>query len=183
MHKVVSIRPALLRLTFSAMFLTLGLLLPFLTGQIPEVGAALCPMHIPVLLCGYVCGAPWGLAVGVVLPLLRSAVFSMPPLLPTALAMAFELGAYGLAAGLCPASWVRRPVRLYVSLVTAMVIGRCVWGVASVCIYAAMGSAFSWALFAAGALLNAIPGIVLQLILIPAVIYALTRSRLIPLKK
>ena len=73
------------RLTFSAVSLALCLVLPFITGQVPEIGNMLCPMHIPVIICGYVCGAPWGLVVGFVAPLLRSVTLGMPPLFPTAL--------------------------------------------------------------------------------------------------
>jgi hypothetical protein len=104
-------------------------------------------------------------------------------MMPTAVSMAFELAAYGLVAGLFSKNFIRKPVGMYVSLITAMAAGRIVWGLASAALYAAMGSAFSWALFAAGAVLNAVPGIILQLILIPAVLYALTRARLIPLEK
>ena len=74
----------------AAMFLTIAYVLPFFTGQIPQVGAMLCPMHIPVLLCGFICGWPWGLAVGLIAPLLRSATLGMPPMFPTAICMAFE---------------------------------------------------------------------------------------------
>lgn len=87
-------------LAFAALLLTLGLVLPFLTGQIPQFGSMLLPMHLPVLLCGFVCSWPWGLAVGAVTPLLRSLLFAMPPMFPTALAMAFELAAYGCCTGL-----------------------------------------------------------------------------------
>jgi len=66
------------KLTYSALYLAIALVLPFLTGQIPEIGSMLCPMHIPALLCGFVCGWPWGLAVGFVSPLLRSLLFGMP---------------------------------------------------------------------------------------------------------
>jgi len=69
-----------LRLTLAALFVALGLVLPFLTGQIPEIGSMLLPMHLPALLCGFVCGWPCGLAVGFVMPLLRSLIFGMPPL-------------------------------------------------------------------------------------------------------
>ena len=92
-------KSSLLRLTTAAMCLALSFLLPFLTGQIPTVGQLLCPMHLPVLLCGFLCGWKWGLAVGVVAPLLRSFTLGMPPLFPTALCMAFELAAYGFLAG------------------------------------------------------------------------------------
>ena len=80
------------RLTLTAMFIALGYLLPFLTGQIPQFGAMLSPMHIPALLCGFVCGWQYGLVAGAIMPLLRSATLGMPPMFPTAVAMAFELG-------------------------------------------------------------------------------------------
>ena len=83
------------RLTYAALFLALALVLPFLTGQIPRIGSMLCPMHFPALLCGFVCGWPYGLAVGLIAPVLRSALFGMPPMYPTAVAMALELAAYG----------------------------------------------------------------------------------------
>ena len=87
------------KLTLSAMFLALAFVMPFLTGQIPQIGSMLCPMHIPVLLCGFFCGAPWGLVVGFVAPILRSFILGMPPLFPTAFCMAFELATYGFIAG------------------------------------------------------------------------------------
>ena len=83
------------KLTFSALFLALAMVLPFITGQIPEIGKSLCPMHIPVLLCGFLCGSPWGLAVGFIAPLLRSVVFGMPKVFPDAVVMAFELATDG----------------------------------------------------------------------------------------
>ncbi len=83
----------------AAMFLAIGIVLPFLTGQIPSVGSMLLPMHIPVLICGFVCGWQWGLIVGFVLPLMRSVLFGMPPMMPTATAMAFELAVYGGVTG------------------------------------------------------------------------------------
>ncbi len=76
------------KMTYAALYLGIALVLPFITGQIPEIGAMLCPMHIPVLLCGFLCGWPWGLAVGFIAPLLRSVLFGMPVLFPSAVAMA-----------------------------------------------------------------------------------------------
>ena len=70
-------------LVYAAVCLALCLVLPFLTGQIPQVGNALCPMHIPVLLAGFLCGPWWALAVGLVAPLLRHTLFLMPPLMTT----------------------------------------------------------------------------------------------------
>ena len=88
------------KLTYSALFLAIALVLPFITGQIPEIGAMLCPMHIPALLCGFMCGWPWGLAVGFIAPLLRSVIFGMPAMFPSAVGMAFELAVYGMMSGL-----------------------------------------------------------------------------------
>ena len=87
------------RLTVSALFLAIGYVLPFLTGQIPTVGNMMLPMHIPVLLCGIVCGWQYGLGVGFILPLTRSLIFGKPLLYPNAVSMAFELAAYGAVAG------------------------------------------------------------------------------------
>lgn len=174
------LRSPILKLVFSAMFVALGMVLPFLTGQVPQIGSMLCPMHIPVLLCGYVCGAPWGLVTGFILPILRSATLGMPPMFPTAMAMAFELAAYGAFSGLLYRRLPQKVPYLYVSLVGAMLIGRIVWGVASVAIHGAMGTMFLWPAFVAGAFTNAIPGMVLQLILIPVLVIALKRARLMP---
>ena len=88
------------RLVLAALFLALGMILPFFTAQIPEIGSMLLPMHIPVLVCGFVCGWKYGLIVGLLTPLLRSMTFSMPPLFPSATAMAFEMAAYGAICGL-----------------------------------------------------------------------------------
>ena len=70
------------RMILAAFFIALGLVLPFLTGQIPTFGRMLLPMHIPVLLCGFILGWPYGMAVGLVLPLFRSYLFGMPPVFP-----------------------------------------------------------------------------------------------------
>lgn len=161
------------------MFLALGLILPFLTGQIPEIGSMMLPMHIPALLCGMVVGGPWGLAVGFICPLLRSLLFGMPPMYPVALSMAFELATYGMISGLVYAKLKDRGVSgIYASLISAMIIGRIVWGITR-WIMMAFGTQFSIALFIAGGITSAIPGIILQLVLIPVVIVALQKAKLI----
>jgi len=169
-------KPHVKNLTFSAMFLSVALVLPFLTGQIPQIGAMLCPMHIPVILCGFFCGAPWGLAVGFIAPLLRSAIFGMPPMFPTAMCMAFELATYGFVAGYLHNKLPNKKSLVYVSLVVAMILGRIVWGLA---MFACMGldaSKFGLAAFVSGAITTAIPGILLQIILIPILVIAINRS-------
>ncbi len=164
------------RLTLSALFLALGLIMPFITMQVPEIGSMLLPMHIPVLICGFVCGWKYGLVVGFITPIFRSMVFGMPFMMPTAVSMAFELATYGAVAGVLFGLLRGKKLATYITLIGAMIAGRIVWGIASVAIFALMGNAFSWELFAAGALIQAVPGIILQLVIIPPVITVLHRS-------
>lgn len=166
------------RLTLSSMLLAVGLLLPFLTGQIQHIGNMLCPMHLPVLVCGMVCGPMWGLTVGTVLPLLRSALFGMPALMPMAAAMAFELAAYGFISGFLRRRLPRTLRALFLSLIAAMLLGRVIWGAACVPLYGFAGKAFSWQLFVTAGFVTAIPGMVLQLIAVPAIVAALERAHL-----
>jgi riboflavin transporter FmnP len=88
------------KLVLTGFFIALGFILPFFTGQIPSIGNKLLPMHIPILLCGFVCGWRYGLIAGFITPITRSLVYGMPPMIPIAASMAFELAAYGLIAGL-----------------------------------------------------------------------------------
>ena len=168
-----------LRLTYSALYLAIALVLPFLTGQIPQIGSMLCPMHIPALLCGFVCGWPWGLAVGFIAPLLRSALFGMPTMFPAAVAMAFELAAYGAVAGLLYRVLPKKTSCIYVALIAAMVAGRLVWGAARYLLAGLEHSAFTAALFLAGAVTTALPGILLHIVLIPVLVMAMQKARLI----
>ncbi len=173
---------SIMRLSLSAMLLAIGLVLPFLTGQIPEIGSMLLPLHLPALVCGFVCGWQWGMAVGFVLPVVRSVLFGMPPMIPTALCMAFELAAYGAAAGLLYRKLASRKGHIYLALVGAMVIGRVIWGAVSVVVYSLlMDSTFALAAFWMGGFVNAWPGMVLQLILVPLIVAALERTKQIPL--
>ena len=160
----------------AAMFLALALVLPFLTGQIRQLGNALCPMHIPVLLCGFFCGPLYGLAVGIMAPLLRFALFGMPVLLPTGLCMCFELAAYGLVSGLLYRYLPKRKLSVYAALVAAMLTGRAVWGITQVIYYGISGSAFGWTAFLTAAFVKAVPGIIIQLVLIPVLVITITRA-------
>lgn len=165
------------KLVLSALFLALCLVLPIITGGIPTIGNMLLPMHIPVLLCGLLCGWQYGLVIGFVAPLLRSVLFGMPPMYPVALAMAFELAAYGLIIGLVYATVHKGGLAaLYTSLIAAMIGGRLVWGVAEILLLGLAGNAFTFQAFLSGALLTAVPGILLQLVLIPGVMVALDRT-------
>ena len=161
------------KMVLAALFLALAYVLPFLTGQIPEIGSMLCPMHIPVLLCGFLCGWPWGLAVGFIAPLFRSLTLGMPPFFPTALCMAFELAAYGAVSGSMHKLLPRKKTYIYCSLVVAMIVGRLVWGAAMFVCLGIRGGSFTFTAFLSGAVLNAIPGIVVQILLIPVLVMLL----------
>lgn len=167
----------IVKLVYSAVCLALCLVLPFLTGQIPQVGSALCPMHFPVLIAGFICGPWWAMVVGLIAPLLRHVIFGMPPLL-TAIAMAAELAAYGWVSGCLYSVLPKKTPYIYVSLIIAMISGRVLWGAVRVLLTGVSGEPFTWSLFIGGAITGAIPGIILQLVLIPAVIMALKRANL-----
>ena len=149
-----------------------------LTGQIPQIGSMLLPMHIPVLLCGLVCGWQYGAAVGFVGPLLRSVLFGMPPMYPIAIAMAFELATYGAVAGFMYRKVQHTLPMIYATLVTSMVAGRLVWGAVRFVLAGLSGSGFPFSAFLSGAVLTAVPGIVAQLILIPLIVAALQKAKL-----
>ena len=167
----------LLNIVLSAMFLSLALVLPFLTGQIKEIGNMLLPMHIPVMLCGLICGWQYGLIVGALAPIMRSFLFSMPPMYPTAIGMAFELAAYGVLIGLLFSKSKWHCIKsLYISLIISMLGGRVVWGIAQSILLGLGDSGFTLSMFISGAFLKAIPGIILQLVLIPAVMLLLKKT-------
>ena len=167
------------KMVLAALFLALAYVLPFLTGQIPEIGSMLCPLHIPVLLCGFICGWPWGLAVGFIAPLFRSLTLGMPPLFPTAVCMAFELATYGAISGLMHKILPKKKVYIYCSLIISMILGRLVWGAAMFICLNINGSGFTFAAFLAGAFTNAIPGIIIQIILIPILVMLLDNHKIL----
>lgn len=170
-------------MVLSAMFLALGLVLPFFTGQIPQIGGMLLPMHIPAFLCGLICGWQFGVVVGFIMPLLRMVLFGMPPLM-TAVAMAFELAAYaGIAGFLYSRSRWQCVVALYRSLIAAMIGGRLVWAAVRVVMTGVASVPFTWQIFLTEALVNAIPGIILQLVFIPVLMVALDRTGMVRFRR
>lgn len=164
-------------IAFAGLFLALSYVLPFLTGQIQEFGQMLCPMHIPVLLCGFICGAPWGAVVGFIAPLLRSLTLGMPTLFPKAFAMAFELLTYGLMTGVMYRFLPKKKGYIYCSLIIAMLVGRLVWGVVQFACVGLDVSKFTFSMFWAGSVANAIPGIILQLVLVPVVVMIFEKTK------
>ncbi len=166
----------LTELVLGALFITIALFLPFLTAQIPQVGQALLPMHIPVLLCGFICGARIGAIVGFASPIIRSLIFTMPPM-TEAIPMAFELCAYGLIAGLLFYTFKKNVI---ISLVAAMIGGRIIWGIVKFITMTAMGNAFGIELFFTLAFTNAVIGMIVQIVLIPMIVFTLEKSDLLP---
>ncbi len=168
-------------LTLSAMLLAMGILLPFLFGQLPQIGTMLLPMHIPVFLCAFLCGPQYGATVAVILPLLRSLLFSRPMLYPDAVAIAFEMVTYAIVAGVMYGRSRWHCIRaLYRALLVSMVAGRVVRTVAQLLLLGLRDTPFRFEGFFTGVLLSGIPGIILQLTAIPAVMLLLQRTKLMP---
>ena len=176
-------RTRLLKMVLAALFLALAYVMPFLTGQVPEIGSKLCPLHIPVLLCGFICGPVWGAIVGFIAPLLRSLTMGVPVLFPKAVCMAFEIAAYGAVTGLMHRWLPRKKPYIYVSLLSAMVVGRLIWGAAMYVCMGIKGGAFTMAAFVAGAFTNAIPGIIVQIVLIPILVMILDNPKMNKLQR
>ena len=158
------------RLVYASLFLALALVLPFLTGQIPQIGAMMTPMHFPVLLCGFLCGWQWGIAVGFSAPLLRSVLFGMPVMYPMAVCMALELATYAAVAGMLYRVFPQKRRFLYVSLIISMIFGRLVWGLARFLCAGLDISPFGLSAFWTGAVAMSVPGILLQLLIVPALV-------------
>lgn len=170
-------RSSIMNLTTSGVCLALCMVLPFLTGQIPQIGSALSPMHIPVLLCGFICGPYYAGIIGFIAPLLRYLLFGMPPIMPTGLSMCFELAVYGIIVGIMYKVLSKKIPYIYVSLITAMLVGRIVWGSVRWIISGIDKVPFTWQMFMAGAFINAVPGIIVHILLIPIIIIALRKAK------
>ena len=168
----------LLKTILAALFLSLGIVLPLFTSQIKEIGDTLLPMHIPVMLCGIICGPWYGLCVGLLTPLLKSILFTMPPIYPSAVWMATELATYGLILGLLYYKSKHKTIgRLYFSLAAAMLAGRIIWGITKSVLLGLSGKAFPIMAFITGGFLDSALGIVLQFILIPTIVYTLEKIK------
>ena len=167
------------QMAISGICLALCMLLPFLTGQIPQIGNAISPMHIPVLICGFACGSYYAAIIGIIAPLLRYALFGMPPVIPVGLAMCVELAVYGAASGLLYRLLPKKIINIYITLIAAMLVGRIFWGITSVVIFGVANSQFTFKLFITSAFVNALPGIIIHIALIPLVVIALKKANLL----
>lgn len=175
MQKMSNVKKSII----TAVCIALCYVIPLMFHGIQNAGSIFCPMHIPVFICGLICGWQYGLLCGIAGPALSSALSGMPPaaILPS---MMVELAAYGTAAGL-----MMKLVRtkstyadLYISLVVAIVCGRVLAGLAKALIFA-RGS-YSMSAWIAGSVVTSWPGTVIQLVFIPTIVFALMKSHLIP---
>ena len=168
------------RICITAVCVALCCVLPMAFHSV-GLGSALSPMHIPVLLCGIVCGGLPGLACGILGPILSSVLTGMPPV-PMLIRMVPELIFYGLAAGLAM-KYIRTGkaiADLYISLVIAMVLGRIAGGIASALFFMGSGEAFTIAAWASSYFVTAVPGIVAHLVLVPVLALTLTKAGVVP---
>lgn len=163
-------------IVFTALCIAIGLLLPQLVKFIPIAypGAVLLPMHIPVLICGFLCGWRFGAIAGLLTPLIASLLTGMPPLFPTAVSMMIELAAYGILTGLL---YKYTKGKIFITLVGAMLGGRIVLGVVNAFLFNLADNAYGLGLFVSGAFVTALPGIIIQLILVPIIIRSLQRAK------
>ena len=165
-------------MTLAAVCVALCVVLPIAFHSIPDAGSVFLPMHIPVLICGMICGWPYGLMCGLMGPLLSSVLTGMPPVayLP---AMMVECGTYGMISGLV-LKYLRTKntyADLYIALVIAMLAGRVVSGIAKALIFTPGMSMTMWI---TASFITALPGIVIQLVFLPSVVFSLMKARIIP---
>ena len=178
MKRTVVIRKAVI----SAFCIALCVVLPMAFHMVQDAGKVFCPMHIPVLLCGLICGWPFGVLCGLVGPLLSSLITGMPlmSLLPS---MMLELAVYGAVTGILMRVVHTKSnyANLYISLICAMLSGRVVSGIAKALIFSA--GTYSFDAWITTSFVTALPGIIIQLAIVPAIVAALTRAHLIPEKQ
>ena len=174
-RNIIMNRNSTKQLIICALCIGLGLVLPSFFHMFGGTGAVMLPMHIPVLICGFICGWPYGIACGAILPLLSSVLTGMPPIFPIGLAMMFELATYGAVAGL-----LFKKLDVYPSLVGAMLTGRVISGVANTILLGMAGRNYSLQVFLTASFITALPGIIVQLVVIPLLMIALVKAGLIP---
>ena len=168
------------RMTLAAVCVALCVVLPIAFHSIPDAGSVFLPMHIPVLICGMICGWPYGFLCGLMGPMLSSALTGMPPVayLP---AMMVECGVYGLVSGvmLKHVHTKNTYADLYIALVTAMLAGRVVSGIAKALIFTPGIALSAWV---TASFVTALPGIAVQLVFLPSVVFTLMKARVIPVR-
>jgi len=163
-------------LILTAMFIAMGLLLPMAFHAF-GLGKAFLPMHIPVLLCGLICGPFYGAICGFITPLLSALFTGMPVLFPTGVAMMAELCVYGILTGFL---YRGKKWNVYPALIVSMLGGRVVSGIMNALLLGLAGTPFGLPIFLTDSFVTALPGIILQIVVIPVLIMLLERARVIP---
>jgi len=169
------------KMVIAALFIALGIVLPIAFHSVPNAGRIFLPMHIPILLCGIICGLPYSLICGIVTPLLSSMLTGMPPaaFLPS---MICELAAYGTVSSLlmryAPVNKIY--AKTYISLIGAMIFGRVFYGILNALVFS-VGS-YSMQIWVTAAFVTALPGVIIQIVIIPAIVAVLQKARLVELK-
>lgn len=175
MNKMTAVKKSII----TAVCIALCVVLPQAFHAVPNAGSVYLPMHIPVLLCGLICGWQYGLICGIAGPLLSNLFTGMPPaaILPS---MMIECAAYGLITGLVMKFLFTKRIYadLYISLVTAMLAGRIISGIAKALIFAR--GEITIAAWATASFVTSLPGIIIHLALIPSIVFALMKAGLIP---
>jgi len=170
-------------LALSAMFFAMGIVIPFVFGQIPQVGSMLLPMHIPVFLCAFVCGWKYAVPMAVLLPIFRSVIFGRPNMYPEAVSIAFEMAAYAFIADFLYNHFKRQCMKsIYNCLFISMITGRIVRCIVQLFLLRLNEMPFTITQVLTGVIITGIPGIILQLILIPTTMFILNRTKLIKFK-
>lgn len=168
------------KLTLASVCIALCVVLPIAFHSIPDAGSVFLPMHIPVLICGMICGWPYGLICGLMGPLLSSAITGMPPIaiLP---AMMIECGTYGMVSGIMLKLVHTRSTYgdLYIALVVAMLAGRVLSGIAKALIFMPGMAMTAWI---TASFITALPGILIQLVFLPSVVLTLMKAKVIPVR-
>lgn len=170
----------LLTMTTTALFIALGVLMPTFFHAI-GLGVAFSPMHLTVFICGMMCGWFMGTIAGILTPLISSLLTGMPPS-PTVLIMIFELGTYGFLSGLLLGIFKKTKAKNFaipLSLILAMIAGRLIYGAVGSLVFLIRGNPMTFSIYIGSVLLNSWPGIVLQIILIPAIMYLFDRLNIL----
>lgn len=163
-----------INMILSALFIALGIVLPMAFHSLGMAGTIFLPMHIPVLLCGFICGWRYGVLAGIITPLLSSIFTGMPPLYPVGVSMCIELATYGGIAG-----FLSSKTSTIVSLIGAMLVGRVAAALANIVLLSLAGNSFVLQAFLTSTFVTALPGILIQLILIPAIMLGLKKSNIL----
>jgi len=161
----------LIKMILAAVFLSLGIILPTWLGSMKEINDTILPIHLAAMFCGIICGKWYGLLVGFLIPVMRSLIFAMPVLYPRGLYMAFEAATYGFVIGFMYYLLKKKPAwYIYTCILTAQIAGRIVWALAKNILLGFGEKGVTFNAFIAEGFIDALPGIALQLILIPLVV-------------